>query len=366
MKLQRDGSILTLSNGLITRQFMTEPAFGTVDYRSESKQRSILRAILSETNVTIDGREYRIGGLLGNATTHAYLNRSEMQLTADPDAFQYDGYTAAVPQSPFHWEPGLRHSPPTSKWPPRGLTLRVKFRAPKSAPPSHSNVVVYIYYEMYVGVPILSKWVGIECNGTSLIKIDSVIVEYLSTQKPYAPVDYSIHKYPWEHGPGMTSSWIYAESNEAHDSSCTWHTDPRESVDYGADEPALICYYTLGPGLLMGEPAGRDYVLSSMETFRALELVTDSVDRERVSEYVGTRVLNRGGTPGYPPLTHFYSLKFDNYMYTKHHPLSLCKGWTKQASNDPTTSTTNPRKPDILPRNRFLRYWLQNRHTTNG
>ena len=81
----------------------------------------------------------------------------------------------------------------------------------------------------------------------------------------------------------MTSSWIYAESNEAHDSTCGWRTDPKESVDYGAAEPVLACYYTLGPGLLMGQPTGKDYVLSSMETFRVLELVTDSVDRERVS-----------------------------------------------------------------------------------
>ena len=293
MTLEKDGASLTLTNGLISRHFTTEPAFGTVDFRSEVKQRSILRMVYEEANVTLDGTEYRVGGLQAAADTHAYLNRSLLNLTADPNAFQFAGYSTASPQPPFHWEPGLRHSPPTSSWPPKGLTLRVKFLPPSSAKPPHTDVVVYVNYEMYVGVPLLAKWVSVEYSGAAPVVVSSVVVEYLATQKPYAPFEYSQYPRPWDHGPGITSSWLYLQSNEPHGSWCGMVTDPMASVDYGADEPIMKCHYPLGPAAVMGSTANTHSALTTLDTFRALELVTDSSDRERVglSRHRLTRLL---------------------------------------------------------------------------
>ena len=284
--MQKSGDMLTLSNGLLTRRFTTIPAFGTVDYRSEVKQRSLLRTINEEAFVTLDGTEYQIGGLHAVADTHAYLNRSLLNLTADPNAFQYAGYSSSPAEATFHWEPGLRHSPLTSQWPPRGLTLSLKFLPPSSVKPEHSGVTVLVNYEMYVGIPLLVKWVTLVYGspyGEAPILVNQVSVEYLATQKPYNLLDYGEYPLPFQHDHvGTTGSWLYVQSSEPHGSECSWIADSRAGVDYGADEQVLTCNYTSGGSFLLGNETEDGIVLSRVDTFRALELVTDSADRERV------------------------------------------------------------------------------------
>lgn len=284
--LKETSNTLTLSNGLITRQFTLSPAFGTIDYRSELKQRSILRTITKEASVTLDGVVYSVGGLQINSDTHAYLNRTMLNLTADPNAFQYVNHSYGPPKAPFHWEPGLRHSPLTSRWPPAGLTLKVMFTAPKSAKPNHRLVTVTVNYEMYVGIPLLAKWVTLDymdAEGMGSVYVNDVTVEYLSTQKPYNMLSYSQYPRPWDHSDtGITASWLYAQSNQAHGSECTWVQDSMASKDYGADEQILQCKYTEENTILLGNDKVPNSLLT-VDTFRALELVTDSTDRERVS-----------------------------------------------------------------------------------
>ena len=77
---------VTLTNGLISRTFRLYPDFGTVDFRSEVKGKSLLRAINPEARVTLDGFEYAIGGLQANVK-HDFLNRSAVEYTLDPNAF---------------------------------------------------------------------------------------------------------------------------------------------------------------------------------------------------------------------------------------------------------------------------------------
>ena len=281
-----DGSYITMTNGLITRRFVTKPAFGTVDFRSEVKDQSILRMITVETNITLDDVLYPVGGLHAAMGTLAFLNRSALNLTVAPNAFVFASYDTVAPTAPFHWEPGLRHSPQSANWPPKGLRLRVKFHPPSSAKPEHANVVVYLNYEMYVGIPLLAKWVTVEYDGDSPIMVNCVIVEYLSTQKPYALFSYSPLPHPWEHGPGATGSWLYIQTNEPHGTRCSWEYEPTgvkgKPADYGADEPSLNCTYEIGPGVIMANQSLDKFALAQFDSFRVFELVTDSADRERV------------------------------------------------------------------------------------
>ena len=282
------GSYITMTNGLITRMFTTVPAFGTVDYRSEVKDQSLIRMISPETNLTLDGVLYPVGGLHASMGTLAFLNRSMLNLTITPNAFSFVSYETAAPKAPFHWEPGLRHSPKSSSWPPKGLTLKVKFHAAGSAKLEHANVVVYLNYEMYVGIPLLAKWVTVEYDGNSPVVVDKVIVEYLSTQKPYALFSYAPEPRPWEHGTGATGSWLYVTSNDPHGVSCSWEYEPTGEkgppADYGADEPSLNCSYSIGPGVVMANTSLDKFnTLSQFDSFRVFELITDSTDRERVS-----------------------------------------------------------------------------------
>ena len=285
---------MILSNGLITREFLLSPNFGTVGFRSESTGRSILRTIATEANITLDGIQYNIGGLSTTSSTHVYLNRSSMVITADPNAFQYTRYSQSEPLAPFHWEPGLRFSPMTGNWPPKGLHLQVDFKAPANVKiPQHADVTVSMHYEMYQGVPIIAKWmsISIDENTKSPVEINSVVVEYLPVQKPYAPWDYGFLSKPWELGSGMTGSWLYVETDQAHGTDIDFIDDPLMSA--GASEPILRCtYYPSGPGVILGN--GTYKTMTEFESFRVIELVTDTDDRERVglSRHRLTRLLN--------------------------------------------------------------------------
>ena len=317
VSLNSSDNLLTLSNGLISRQFILSPGFGTIDFSSLSAQRTILRAITPEATVTLDGLTYNVGGLNYSGTTAAYLNRTALKLINDSYAFQFANYSISEPVAPFHWKPGLRHSPADAKWPPEGLTLNVQFNPPEKVYlPEHANVYVNVSYEMYVGIPLLAKWVTVGYHGTSFVRIDGVKVEYLATQKPYAPFSYSPTPLPTEHDTGAyTSSWLYVETSIPHGSVVSWGSDPKAIA--GADQPLLTVGYQLGPGVILinnnGEFNDPDYSNlkkgSNMKSksrlyprvtgpnpftsFRVFELVTDSDDRERValSRHRMTRLL---------------------------------------------------------------------------
>ena len=298
---------LTLTNGLISRHFITKNelgniALGTIDYRSETKQQSILRAVYPEAYVTLDGFEYPIGAMQ-SPPSRSYLNTSN--LTVLPNFFYYSGYTKSSPVAPFHWMPGLRHSPSDGSWPPKGLTVSMTFKPPKNVQKSsHADILVIVNYEMYVGVPILAKWLTIENTGSTPVTVDSVVIEYLGVQKPYAPLSLSSMAHPWEHDTAATTaSWLYVEANVPHGASIQLGVDSASASSPGADEPTLNCSYSIGPGIALaatsnekkysqGNPPIRD-PLAKFDTYRVLELVTDSYDRERValSRHRMTRLL---------------------------------------------------------------------------
>lgn len=292
-----DPDTLTLSNGLITREFALAPNFGTVEYRSDYSTRSMLRTVTPEAAVTLDGQTYNIGGLsAASGTKHAYLNRSSLSLQADPNAFKYSKHSQSMPVAPFHWEPGLRASPKNANWPPKGLHLQVDFTAPPTVKlPQHKDVQVSLHYELYQGVPILAKWVSVSYSNASVVepvRVNSVTVEYLATQKPYVPWSYGPMPAPWEHGNGITGSWLYVETSELHNSAIQWINDAQIAASPGADEPVLTC--TAQPGVLLSNITSNSIYLTRYESFRAVELVTDSTDRERValSRHRLTRLLN--------------------------------------------------------------------------
>lgn len=130
---------LEIGNGLLSRRFVLQPAFGTLDYvlnatTERGGEQSMLRVIRPEGRITLDGVEYNIGGLVQKQTPptifHAYLNRSSLELEANRSAFQFKSYRVDIPQAPFKWTAGTRGSPKEYSWPPKGATLAVTFALP--------------------------------------------------------------------------------------------------------------------------------------------------------------------------------------------------------------------------------------------
>ena len=81
---------LVLQNGLIARSFTLSPNFVTIDFRDLVSSRSLLRTVEPEANITLDGIDYGIGGLIHNGTS-AYFDRTQ-PLLLDPTAFQFQNY----------------------------------------------------------------------------------------------------------------------------------------------------------------------------------------------------------------------------------------------------------------------------------
>ena len=78
------GNILELTNGLISRKFLIDPGFATIDYYSYEKKSSLLRAIQPEAIIKIDGEPYKIGGFEANMT-RSFLNRTLLGQVAKKD-----------------------------------------------------------------------------------------------------------------------------------------------------------------------------------------------------------------------------------------------------------------------------------------
>lgn len=67
-----EGNTIELNNGLVKRRFVIGQNLACFDYVNLSNNQQLIRAIKPEARLKIDGKEYNIGGLIGQ-TEQAYL-----------------------------------------------------------------------------------------------------------------------------------------------------------------------------------------------------------------------------------------------------------------------------------------------------
>ena len=249
---------IRLTNGLISRDFVTTPDFATVNFYSHEKQMSLLRAISPESVITIDGLIYNVGGL-NTSIPRAYLNRSALALDShlDMGAFHFVSYETTTPVAPFPYSP-RRGAPKDIVWPPAGLRLDVFFKAPFWAPLYHQQVTVTVHYEMYDGAPLLAKWVTITGLPAIRDKVEVFVnsVEYLAVNWQWANQGYG---------------WLFIENDVPH-TVVRWETDPAQGSMPGSFEGVVTCSYP---------QSGLVPLADGFESFHVHELVIGSSDPER-------------------------------------------------------------------------------------
>ncbi len=178
---------LLLSNTLISREFLLDPDFATIDFRDlHTTNSSLLRCVKPEAIITLDGIQYNIGGVIPN-TQCAYFNRTEFwkNKAFDTQAFHFSTYEVSTPTAPFSYTP-KRFAPADIQWPPKGVHLSVYFKAPSNASVSHRNVTVVVHYEMYDGIPLMSKWLDvIDTSGRGDIDLSFNSIEILAVNQPW-------------------------------------------------------------------------------------------------------------------------------------------------------------------------------------
>ena len=268
-----DGKDIILYNGLVKRTFRLSPNVACIDYKNLRSGQQLLRAVKPEAKVTINNKEYDVGGLKGQKENAYLLPEWLDNFFAGENDFKLVRYEIA-PIEPFvKWKP--------SRWAmnknqPTGKMLSFIYH---SSFPDIKNIEVIVHYELYDGLPLIVKWLSIENRGRTLVKINRVVNEVLALVEEESAVVGSSEEMKKQHG-------IYVETNYAFnnamrydisDQTTHWKTDSlyTSQVNYNYQTPCLLEIY---PEKLIAVelPAGQIF-----RSVRTHELLMDSYDRER-------------------------------------------------------------------------------------
>lgn len=268
-----DSKELILSNGLVKRSFRVSPNVACTDYRNLMNGQQILRAVMPEARVTINGKEYNVGGLYGQKE-NAYLLPDWLDtFSAKATDFMNAGFAqnAIVPfikSTNNFWNPNNKNA--------TGIMLSFQYT---SSVPELRNIQVSVNYELYDGLPLIVKWVSVKNNGLHPITLDRVVNEVLALVEEESAVIGTPEAMKKQHG-------IYVETNYAFnnamrydisDQTTHWKTDSlyTSQVNYNYETPCVLEVY---PEKAPGIELKNGEVFNSVRTH---ELLMDSYDRER-------------------------------------------------------------------------------------
>ena len=267
---------IVLSNGLIKRTFRLAPNAATVGLDNLMTGESILRGVKPEAEISINGVNYRVGGLTGQKN-YAFLRPEDINdLTVDSAALQFTAYEVSEPRAPFAWKQVRQHAP-DAEWPPKGIHLRLDFQMPEKEQKT-TDIKVSIHYELYDGIPVMAKWLTLENNSEQSITIDDFTSEIIAAVEYGSAVEareYIVPK-PNIH---VETDYAFASFNveDANHHVVHWETDP--------DYKSQVNYLRLTPCLLKVSPEvgpGQEIAPGkSFKTFRTFILPYDSYERER-------------------------------------------------------------------------------------
>lgn len=181
---------LVIGNGLMERVFRTTPNCATVGYNNLMTGESEIRAVRPEAVVTIDGKEYSVGGLTGQPVNN-YLSPDFLDtMKTDPNAFIYESHKVEKTVERFPWKKNPQWLSTATAWPAPGTRVTFTYKAPPTAPDKLRNTTINIVYELYDGAPILSKKLEITNKGTSPVTLNSFKAEILAMTDTAPKVHY--------------------------------------------------------------------------------------------------------------------------------------------------------------------------------
>ena len=174
---------IILSNGLIYRKFRIYPNVSTTSYKNLHSNEELIRATQPEAVVSINGKTFDVGGIKGQPN-HAYLTNEWIEKsTSNTNSFILNNISVSKIKAPFSWKK-KRHYNKKTKWPPEGLHLKMEFVLPKTLTAQDiddiKNVKIYINYQLYDNIPLMSKWISVKNNSKKTITLNSFKVEKLS------------------------------------------------------------------------------------------------------------------------------------------------------------------------------------------
>lgn len=277
-EINLNDSSINLSNGLVRRSFrMVKEGAGlaTIALDNLMTGESLLRGVKPEAEVSLNGKNWKVGGLVGQPN-YAFLKPEWIvQLTADSEAMQYVGMMQGEPIAPFAWKQ-VRHHAPNVQWPPKGKHLRLDFKPVDEA--DNPDVRVSVHYELYDGIPVFAKWITVENTGDEAVLVNDFSNEIIAAVEYGSIVDARGYNVPH---PNIHAETDFAFSSmdptDANHHAVHWEPDP--------DYHSQVSYAKVTPCLLKtGPEIGPHQTLASGESFvsfRTFVMPHDSYNRER-------------------------------------------------------------------------------------
>ncbi|WP_259015176.1 alpha-galactosidase [Emticicia fluvialis] len=269
----QNGQMLEITNGLISRRIKISPNAATVSFKNLSTNEQFVRSVRPEARVVINGKTFNVGGLYGQKE-HAYLLEEWIPgLTAGPDDFKFVRYETGDVKPHFDWKPTTWTANPKQ---PKGKSLMLFFQ---SGLPELKGIEVAVHYEVFDGIPLLSKWVTISNQSKGAFRLAQVVNEVLATPEEESAVVGKPEKMKKPQKLYIENNYAYnnAMRYELSDQATHWKIDSTytSQVNYNFETPCVVeVYPTLGVGIDLASGA-------SYKSIRTYELLLDSYDRER-------------------------------------------------------------------------------------
>jgi hypothetical protein len=264
---------LTLDNGLVRRVFLLDPNASCIRYTNLSSGQELLRSIEPEARLVLNGKSYNVCGLSGQKEK-AYLKMDVENFLHKKDSdFVFTNYSISEIKPFINWKPNTWLTHPNQA---TGKTVTLHFI---SNLPALKNILVQVHYELYDGLPLITKWVSIENKSNASVKINRVVNEVLGLVEEESAVVGKPEEMKKQHGIYFETNYAFnnAMRYDISDQTTHWKTDLSytSQVNYNFETPCLLeIYPEKAPGI----------ALAPNEVFKSVrtnELLMDSYDRQR-------------------------------------------------------------------------------------
>ncbi len=264
---------IILDNSLVRRVFVKAANLACIDYTNLSNNQQLLRSVKPEAKITINGKEYNVGGLTGQKENAYFLTGWLDKMQAGKEDFVMVKYTVE-PLKPFiNWK---NNTWAMNKKQATGKVISFEYASPL---PILKGIIVNVNYELYDGIPLIVKWVSLRNTSGSSFTLTRVINEVLGLVEEESAVVGKPEEMKKQHG-------IYVETNYAFnnamrydisDQTTHWKIDKEytSQVNYDFQTPCLLeIYPEKAPGIEL-QPG------EVFKSVRTHELLMDGYDRQR-------------------------------------------------------------------------------------
>lgn len=177
--IEKQDNTVTISNGIVERTFDVTKNFMTTGYNNLYTGLDLLEKGSLGADMEI---------VLNDHYTDGDDGEVRYQIGGEESDFAYLGYTTEEnTEEIFHWEYDPRMSDPTMKdmpWPAKGKALIVNYGAKDTVEERYRGVKLQVRYEIYDGIPVISKYVKVINEGGEKIVVQHLRSEILPVQIP--------------------------------------------------------------------------------------------------------------------------------------------------------------------------------------